>query len=283
MDTKDLENIPLPHSNSSAAKQMRTAALLAVLARQLDALIFQPNYILGDFDETHIRSLLVELATRESKKESFCRALLLSYQASEQAANAAERVYDVVSEVSSFVQQMLTPPQLEKFEKELKDVVEQALGAWRVAQLSQEKFEPMFMLDHPDDDLKYCWKALQFTNIESITNASSGRSTPLENGSGNDELLSIFPRMYSIADQEPEPVMPGVALMRYQIVIAANECEQEQRKCSSPTSGKPTQSLKSRRTMSITANGNGNVNMKNGNDGKAFLSKSGPSNGQGSG
>lgn len=283
MDTKDLDIIPLPHSNSPAAKQMRTAALLAVLARQLDSLIFQPNYILGNFDETHIRSLLVELATRESKKESFCRALLLSYQAIEQAANAADRVEDVVSEVSSFVQQMLTPPQVERFEKGLKYVVEQALGAWRVAQYSQEKFEPMFVLNHPGENTEHCWKALQFANIESITNASSGTTTPLENGSGNDKLLSIFPRLYSIADQEPEPVMPGVALMRHQIVTAANEYEQEQRKTSSPTSGKPTQSLRSRRTMSISANGNGNVNMKKGNDGKAFLSKTGPSNGQGSG
>lgn len=56
---------------------MRIVALLVILARWINDLIFQPIYILDDEDD-EVRLLLIHMAVENSKKESFFRALLLS-------------------------------------------------------------------------------------------------------------------------------------------------------------------------------------------------------------
>jgi hypothetical protein len=67
--------IPIPQSNTVDAKNMRVAAILAILARSVDRNIFQPTYHL-DFN-SGLRELFVQQAAKNSKRESCCRAFLL--------------------------------------------------------------------------------------------------------------------------------------------------------------------------------------------------------------
>src|SRR5258708_4230115 len=103
--------VPLPQSNSDAAKQMRFAVFLAILARELDEHIFQPSYL--STEDNSIREVLVGLAMTEPKRESFCRALLLSLDPEGQAMNLDERKKTVVRNVGSCLLELLSPTQFQ--------------------------------------------------------------------------------------------------------------------------------------------------------------------------
>ena len=65
----------------------------------------------------------------------------------------------------------------------------------------------------------------------------------------------IFPRIYVIADSEPDPVTSGVVLMKSQSAAAAEEIEMKHP--SSPTAGRlgPRSRAIRTRTKSISSNG----------------------------
>lgn len=230
-DSLVLNHLPLPRSNSLAAKHMRIAALLAILTRCIDQHIFQPTYILEEDDE--IRQLLVNLATTNSQKESICRALLLSIDPEKQAKNALKRRVQATREIAWYIQDVLSPVKYETFMSRLDQVVQEALEIWQIAQCATDKFEPLFVLNdiHYED---FDWQLLKFgENVVSDGEQSAGVVT-----GEDEELLVIFPRIYSIEDNEPYPINTGVALMRSQSVAAAEEVELERKKPSSPKGGK---------------------------------------------
>lgn len=235
--------IPLPRSNSLEAKRMRIAAILAILARCINSAIFQPTYNLDEDDE--IRLLLIRLAAANSKKESFCRGLLLSIDPEEQAKNASKRVERVIREVAQYVRDSLSVVEYENFRSGLEYIVQQACDFWRIVQYAPEKFEPYFELNHYDD---FEWQPLRFEGGE-----QSLARVPNE----DKELLVIFPRVYIIEDEGPDPITNGVALMKSQSTAAAEEEEVERRKPSSPTAGKAVPKSRSNkaRRKSISLNG----------------------------
>ncbi|KAI9729511.1 MAG: hypothetical protein M1818_008483 [Claussenomyces sp. TS43310] len=234
--------IPLPRSNSSAAKRMRVALMLAVLARRIDEHIFLPTYILED-DE--IRPLLERLAIANSSKESFCRALLLSLFPEKQARNATQRVGQVVREVAYYVQDFLSVTQNESFRTGLEKVVRQACEVWRIAQHAVARFEPTFELTCYDD---FHWQPLKF-----VENAEPRGQSPQMASARDEERLVIFPRVYYLEDGQRGPITNGVVLMESQSIAAAQEME----KSSSSAAGKlPSRPRPSRpRTMSRSING----------------------------
>jgi hypothetical protein len=249
--------IPLPQSNSPSAKQMRIAATLAILARCIDQHIFQPTYLLDGEDE--IRRLLVRLAVADSKKESFCRAVLLSMFPEIEAKNAAKAIERVVREVSWSIRNLISDAQYDRFKLALEDVVRQAHYAWQLVQRTREKFEPFFEPRHYDD---IEWQPLKLDDRSAV----AGKEKMVRASERDDILLVIFPRIYVVADSEPDPVTQGVVLMKSQSAAAAEELERKHP--SSPTAGKPgprSRAIRSR-TMSISKNG--------GND---FLSQPTPS------
>jgi hypothetical protein len=209
---------------------MRIAALLAILARWINDFIFQPIYILDDEDD-EIRQLLVRMAVENSKKESFCRALLLSMNSEEHEKKASKRVERVVSEVVWYVRDMLSAVQYESFRSGLEQVVQQACDAWKIAQCSREKFEPFFDLIQSDSQE---WQPFRFEE----GGAGAGEQDSTTPSDGDEELLVIFPRIYSIEDEPPDPITDGVVLMKSQSTAAMAEVEIERRKPSSPTVGK---------------------------------------------
>ncbi len=249
--------MPLPLSNSPAAKQMRIAAMLADLARCINLHVFQPTYLLDEEDE--IRRLLIRLAVADSKKESFCRAVLLSMFPELQAKNAAKAVERVVREVSWSVRSLISDTQYDRFKLSLEDVVRQAHDAWQLVQRSREKFEPIFEPRHCDD---IEWQPLKLDDRSAV----AGKEKTMTASERDDVLLVIFPRIYIVEDSEPEPVTQGVVLMKSQSAAAAEEIER--RHPSSPTAGRPgprSRAIRTR-TKSISLNG-----------GNGFLSQPTPS------
>jgi len=68
--------------------------------------------------------------------------------------------------------------------------------------------------------------------------AGAGEQDSTTPSDGDEELLVIFPRIYSIEDEPPDPITDGVVLMKSQSTAATAEVEIERRKPSSPTVGK---------------------------------------------
>lgn len=249
--------IPLPQSNSPAAKQMRIAAMLSVLARCINLHLFKPAYLFDD--ESEIRGLLVRLAVANSKKESFCRASLLSIFPEDQARNAAEAVERVIREVSWSIRKLISDAQFDRFKLDLEKVVHQARDTWQLIQCTREKFEAYFELRHYDE---IEWQPLRFDDRIAV----AGKKNTLRASERDDALLVIFPRIYVVADDEPDPVTSGVVLTKSQSAAAAEEIETKHP--SSPTTGRPgprSKAIRSR-TKSISINGGNN-----------FLSRATPS------
>ena len=224
---------------------MRISALLAILARCIDQHIFEPTYILDEEDV--IRGLLMRLAGTNSKMESFCRGLLLSIFPEEQARNAAKAVERVVREVGWYIQDLLPVSQYESFRSGLEQVVEQARDAWHIMQRAKDKFEPNFELSHYED-IQYQTLGFEEVDISAIEQNLTSASE------GDEEVLVIFPRVYLIDDAEPDPITPGVVLMKSQTVQAA--AEMERKNSSSPTAGKAAPRARPNRSRkSISSNG----------------------------
>jgi len=253
-------NVPLPQTNSVPAKQMRIAVILAILARSLDRYFFHPTYICEE--DCKVRSVLLRQAVHNSKKESFCRALLLSMFPEEQETTRGQRMESVIDDVMWAVKELLTPAKVESFQSELKAFVEDAGNTWKTMQHIRERFEPSFDLVRVEG---YEWQTLLFD-----TNATG---EPAIQGGRDDELLVVFPRLYIVEkNHEPEPLSTGTVLRRSQSLEAAQELEKQPL---SPTFGRAmltrTRPQKSR-NLSISIHG------ERTSEAKAFLDQGrGPS------
>lgn len=224
---------------------MRIAALLAILARSVAQHVFQPTYILEVKDE--IRELLVHLAILDSKKESFCRALLLSIFPDDQTINGTKAMERAVREVLSCVRNLVSDTQYEIFRLGVVNIVQKAREAWQLVQGTKEKFEVYFELNHYVD---LEWQPLNFDD-----GRVGVRDEDTVKAEGDEALLMIFPRIYIIEDSEPDPVTRGVVLMKSQSIPAVEEMERNNP--SSPTTaraGPRSKAFWSRR-MSTSVNG----------------------------
>jgi predicted nucleic acid-binding Zn-ribbon protein len=142
---KDARHIPLPQSNSPAAKQMRVAAVLAVLSRSLHRYIFRPVYLADDSSgDDCIVGLLRAIARDSPTREEHARATLLAMLPDKQKAAAAKRVSAVVREVSWSVQHLLSALQYEDFCTGLETACKLACVQWLRIQMARMKIEPYF-------------------------------------------------------------------------------------------------------------------------------------------
>jgi len=142
---KSARHIPLPPSNSPTAKQMRVAAVLAVLSRSLHRYIFRPVYLAEDCDgDECVVDILRAIACDDPTREEHTRATLLAMLPDKQKASAAKRVSTVVREVSWSVQHLLSALQYEAFCTGLETACKLACVQWMRIQLAQMKIEPYF-------------------------------------------------------------------------------------------------------------------------------------------
>lgn len=149
--------IPLPLVETPAAKQMRTAAFLAILSSELSAHIFQPTYILemsGEFSE-----YLLDLANKQPQHGSLLRSVLAATLAEdERTLRATRRANAAVNSIFTHVGGLLADqPQKDRFKVELGEFCKQACDLWQHIQTFQEMVTTNFNLYESTD-----WKILEF-------------------------------------------------------------------------------------------------------------------------
>lgn len=204
--------VPLPPSNSDAAKQMRLAVFLGIFAREINQQIFQPVYLSSD--DNSVREILTNLAMKDCKKESFCRAMLLSVDPEKQLANLKERKKTVIRNVELYLKDLFLPTQFQGVQMSLEGVVESAAKSWNYFQHAVEKYEPDFEPLEWDDDE---WDAFPFADD---MGAPDGQASSSEI---DGTLLTIFPRICRVKDNVREPLSFVTVLRRSQCVAADRE------------------------------------------------------------
>ncbi|OJD23873.1 hypothetical protein ACJ73_04775 [Blastomyces percursus] len=244
--------VPLPRSNSKAAKQMRLVVILAILAREIDTNVFQPIYILPE--DSRIRKVLAKLAANDNEKESFCRSILLSIDPDSQAKFRDSRIQTVIRNTSSCLFDLLPETEYDELRLVLERIVQKAVDIWKPIQKAKRRYEPDFdPLLWGDDE----WAPFVFPD-------DSGVESQAINGVVDDNLLTVFPRISQVDSNGRSPCTFAVQFRRLLRPYLAAEQELIQEP-PSPTIGRMS-SARSRR-KSITP---GSPNQPKG----TFLGKS---------
>lgn len=236
---------------------MRIAVILAILARSLDTYIFHPTYAFGE--ESGVREVLCYLAVCDSKKESFCRGLLLSLFPDEQDKKADERIDNATEYVMRHVQGLLPSPENEEFEAGLRQLARSAYETWTKIRTTKERYEPSFDVTQAEGSE---WDTLVF---DADVVDSMDQRTAIQGGR-DDEILFILPRLYMIEkNQEPRLIADGTVLRRSQSLAAVQEAEGHQMAPQANLTFRRTASnrTKSRRTGNLSGSWNGNRSLEN--------------------
>ncbi|KAE8347691.1 hypothetical protein BDV24DRAFT_157167 [Aspergillus arachidicola] len=241
--------VPLPLSNSTAAKQMRLAVILAILARELDKHIFQPIYII--LRDTQIREALTTLAASDSEKEPFCRSILLSIDPEAQNKALRSRVQVVIRNVlSSHLQEILPETHLTGLRQSLEKVVQKAAEVWQLIQRAKRRYEPdLEPLKWGDDE----WSPLIFPGTD------SGGSQISQKASG-ESLLTVFPSIAAVGGGKRIPLTYVVQLRRSQTQCV--KAEQEIGQASGPPTIGRMASNRARRRSNAASNTNNANGLK---------------------
>lgn len=181
---KHAVRIPLPQSNSQAAKQMRIAAVLAVLSRALSKHIFRPVYLIEN--DVELAAVLRSLEAISPQQEYHARSTLLAVLPDREKRNAARRVKAVVREVSWLVQHLLSALQYEAFCTALLESCELACRQWNKIQHAAMKIEPYFGPPFDDFDWQVLLLPEKFSEkaLGGVGGAFSGSTLGLDAGSG---------------------------------------------------------------------------------------------------
>lgn len=161
--------IPLPQSNSPAAKGMRISAVLSVLSRAMHKHLFRPVYLLDDDDENLVRFLRA-LEDEDPEREAHIRATLLAAMPERQLEQGARRVKTVVREVSWLVQHLLSALQFEAFCAGLEAACKLACEQWMRIQVANMKIEPYFGPPYDDFD----WQVLELPEFAEAADRDPG-------------------------------------------------------------------------------------------------------------
>ncbi|KAF4958053.1 hypothetical protein FGADI_2683 [Fusarium gaditjirri] len=139
--------IPLPASNSPAAKQMRVAAGLRIYSMALADHVFRSTYLTQNSD---FEDVLRDLETEDPMHEAFTRAVLLKIQPARQARNREVRAKMVADQVSDAIADLVPSPQKETLKARLYQISLEACNAWSVIQQLLEPVRPVFSFHMPE-------------------------------------------------------------------------------------------------------------------------------------
>ncbi|KAK4173359.1 hypothetical protein QBC36DRAFT_336003 [Triangularia setosa] len=192
--------IPLPQSNTPAAKGMRISAVLAILSRALHRHVFRPNYLLDDDDENLVKFLRA-LEDDDPAREAHFRATMLSMMPERQLEQAARRVKTVVREVSWLVQHLLTALQFEAFCTSLEAACRLACEQWMRIQVANMKIEPYFGPPYDDFD----WQVLDLPEFAEAIENEKAVLTEDEIPTSIDERLES-----ALAEASKVPIPPSI-------------------------------------------------------------------------
>ncbi|KAI3318500.1 hypothetical protein HD806DRAFT_311311 [Xylariaceae sp. AK1471] len=205
-------NIPLPASNSIAAKKARIAAFLATLGSKLTARIFVPFYLLphesqerppDDIDD--IATMLWSLSRQDQKKEVHLRSVLLAISPSIQKEVAHERGLDIAEEVYEELGILLSSDQQSNFEHDIKQFCDMAVESWERLRPLKDKIEPFD--EETSEHTELFWLPAEFDFSKPHANGK-----PKDTGDNSNGLVSK-PSLHSMnASKTGVCVWPGFYL-----------------------------------------------------------------------
>lgn len=259
--------IRVPHSNTRAAKQMRTCLVMAVLARSLTKHIFTPTYIFED--ETEMKEVLLQIS--DKAKKEFLRGMIMSLFEDRQKKTAATKVSEVVREVLKPVQELIGLSAAQKFGQELRSTVRAAKDMWWLLQRHRSHFEANMLED--GDTLAgeiWEWQSVRFSNE---SDQMKSQAANVEAFDTDEAVLTLFPRIFVVEDSEDIPIFAGAVLQKSQTVSAEREVSEMD--ASSPIEGKQGFTNRSTRGKRLAANGASGKSGRDDEKGPSFLGSRG--------
>jgi hypothetical protein len=233
-------NFPLIPSNSSAAKAIRFALILAVLFREINQRIFQPCYFLSE--SNILRETLEHLAGSNGEKEAFCRRVLLSIDPDAERNALQAEIEAVVQRMLSYAGGLFSESQQDLFCTKIKQIVQIASEAWLPIQRSPQKFVTDFDESFDPDDSE--WDRFSF---------AGKNTTPAAQDLQGLYILNIFPCISSLEDGDYDPLTKIIQLRSSQASYLAAQQEAAQ-----IASCAPTRRSSNRPRRQSTAGSNGN-------------------------
>jgi hypothetical protein len=197
---------------------MRIAVILAILVQYLDNDIFQPSYILGEFNDVH--DIMCSLAAKDSEKESFCRGLILSINPDKEKSVGQKRIENVTRNMMQHLDGFLPSPKHAEFEAELSQLVHSSYDTWAGIRTARERYEPVYTKEMEGFDLN----TLSFGDAIGPVDQNMAIQ-----GVKDDDILHIFPRLYVIENNQKRVIVEGTVLRRSQSLAAAQEVDGQQR------------------------------------------------------
>jgi hypothetical protein len=200
-----------PPSNSPAAKRVRVAAALNILATYLCANIFKPCYIPESAaDSETIKEILgYQSTTGLRKEEKFMRALLISMYPDEQVKAAINRAVQITVEDILKCLSFFLNDRVQTFRTGLEALLKGAANLSRQMQQSEKMVEVNVeggdFAERPDEYLQ------DFGELVSPT------------GPARFEMLNLFPHIY--VPEDGKVVLQGIFLFSDQEVVIAAEQE----------------------------------------------------------
>lgn len=196
--------MPLSESNSQAAKEMRSVAILASVSRVFVRQLFRPTYLLSA--DSGIPELLHRQVRDQSLKESRLRAAILALLPQEQEAAIAGAIRTTCKEILDLTSGLLSSSDAAEFQERLKDLVEEACEMWQGICRHSDAVRPDFELTDYEDSI---WEQMFFEE-----------GLPVFSGLGQIQdydpdavLFAIFPRLHVSFDGEEYPDTCGVLFM----------------------------------------------------------------------
>lgn len=150
--------IPLPLSNSIAAKQMRLAIGLAVLAKALQRYIFQPLYISKERDA--LTELMDGVAEDWPDLDAHARGVILNVCPETQNENGQARAEASAMAVFNVLASVISQDERGTFEADLRSLCSLALSRWLPLQRMTERVKVEAEYTEPDE-----WKTFPMPKL----------------------------------------------------------------------------------------------------------------------
>lgn len=215
-ETESDNPLPIIPSNSKSAKQMRIVSIIAIIARQFDAHLLQPTYLIDSGNQ--LRDLLTEQALDECRKESAVRGLIQALLPKRQDSDGSARVKQVCSEIMRIIQDLLPRNLQLSLQEQLEELAEEARDRWSDVLRSQTAIFPSFDID---DDQDWAWNELRLDPSQSTVAVKEPQFQ--DDGAEDGPLLVIFPRLCTYHEANEHPLSHGVVLTVAQIAAAKEE------------------------------------------------------------
>jgi hypothetical protein len=281
------KDIPLPLSNSTAARQMRTAAFLGILIHEIRDHILQPTYLLGG--KVNLNRCLDDLLEDEGfNREAYVRSVFLrlsQWFSKDIDAVTANQVNTVVHNVSTCVPHLFLPKKpkdskdtKDDFESNLRDFCAQACEQWKYIQTLDGRIDFDFEVDEA--------RPLFLTAPEPASGSGTNTKLPRPNGNTSSpgpgpggkkskdkdhqaaeaaatlaDAIVVWPAFYNRSTDDMETLVKGYVLTASQVAAAKGEEKAQQ-----PTGPRRDQRRQSRasRSMSISGGASGLETLKAG-------------------